>query len=177
MATPNMTLTASNIDKAVLIGALETATISEADYISFYDVSAVGEAKQRKIPFDEFISVIKTYIDALPSAEPSDAGKPVVVGPDGAYGLGATLSGTAETFLVSPDDWDALANSSPYYFTATKIPNTVIGENSTVELINNSPVIFARYGLAILYASDSIVQFIAHTKPDIEIVMKVIVHG
>lgn len=59
------------------------------------------------------------------------------------------VDGTTETLTIATSDWAALASSSPYTYSATASVTATIGANSTVELLNDQPILFGTYGFAI----------------------------
>lgn len=173
-----MSLPAEEIDKAVLIGALASGEISGADYISFYDSSAEGQAKQRKISFSDFIDAVKTYITGLPAATAADAGKSVHVDNEGNYILSAAATGQSEYCNILPDEWNSINTASPFEWYADKTLQTTIQITSTVELINNDPITMVKYGIALANPPmGQVIRFYAINQPTSAVIMKVNIYG
>lgn len=177
MPESNMSLPASAIDKAVLIGALETALISGEDFISFYDTSATGEAKQRKISWETLLNLIREYFGGLPIPTSEDVGKAIIAGSNGAYQFGPVISGASENFVILPSEWQPLSDSEPFQYYVEKTAIAQISLNSTVELINNDPVNFAKYGLAIDSVNNRTIRFMACIQPLASLAMRVMIYG
>lgn len=57
--------------------------------------------------------------------------------------------GISETLTIADTDWTALSASDPYDYSATVTVTTTISATSTVELINDQPVLFGTHGFAI----------------------------
>lgn len=62
--------------------------------------------------------------------------------------LNDKIVGATSTTSISPQDWSALADSSPYNYQHTTVMSGV-SSNSSLELINDNPVLFAKHGFAI----------------------------
>lgn len=161
----------------MVIGTLPTAAISENDYMAFYDVSASEEPKQRKITLTGIINLIKSIMGALPEAVTADEGKPVVVGSDGSFQLGASIKKASELIYVATSDWQQISDSEPFTYYAEKTIISAITADSTVELINDNPILFAKYGFAISSVNNQTIRFLCYNLPPTSVVLRVIVHG
>lgn len=84
----------------------------------------------------------------VPAPATSDAGK--FLKADGTWATaGGGGGGTTETVTIASASWASLASSSPFTYSATVTLVTTIGNDTTVELINDQAVAFANYGFAI----------------------------
>lgn len=172
MAEPNMTLKASDIDKAILIGTLLTSDVNLDDYISIYDTSANEEPKQRKVLLSSLKALILDGI-SIPTPSTDDFGRAIIVGSDGIYKLGASITPIYESFIVNVSDWTENNNIAPFGFSAGKTLSIPIITNDQVELINNSPQIFAKYGINASPPVEQAIDFYAVEKPTETIVLRV----
>lgn len=57
--------------------------------------------------------------------------------------------GISESLAIAVSSWTALVSSDPYDYSATVSVTATIGANSTIELLNDQPVLFSTYGFAI----------------------------
>lgn len=62
--------------------------------------------------------------------------------------LNDKIVGVTSTTTISPQNWSALADSSPYNYQHTTVISGA-SNNSSLELINDNPVLFAKHGFAI----------------------------
>lgn len=163
MPDSNMSMPAANIDKAVMISTLDTAAISDADFISFYDSSESVGQPQKKIS----VGALKEEITGgrtLPPATSADYGRTATVQPDGTFGLGASTVPIFENFVINVSEWVADANVTPFGYSVSKATTETLGVNDAVELINNDPYIFSKYGIN-LDARGASLKFLAVERP------------
>lgn len=92
-----------------------------------------------------------------------------------------TLTGvkkpSIEEVSISVSSWTDLSESSPYTYQATITLSTVISSSSTVELINNQPVLFANYGFAIANISGQTATIYSIGQPSTSVTLTVGVTG
>lgn len=81
----------------------------------------------------------------------------------------------SETITIPTSSWSALADSAPFDYSATVTITTTLGENSTVELINNNALLFANYGFSILSVSGQTATIASIGQPDDNVTLKVVV--
>jgi hypothetical protein len=81
--------------------------------------------------------------------------------------------GTDETYTITTADWTALSASSPYTYQATVTATYAIGNDTTVELVNDNPVLFANYGFAIGSVSGQNVTIYSIGQPSASVSLKV----
>lgn len=81
---------------------------------------------------------------------------------------------TKSTLTIATTDWAALADSSPYTYSATKA--LTIADGSTIELINDNAVLFATHGFAIGYATTTEVTIYSVGVPTASVSLKVEVY-
>lgn len=80
-----------------------------------------------------------------------------------------------ETITIPTSSWSALADSAPFDYSATVTITTTLGENSTVELINNNALLFANHGFSILSVSGQTATIASIGQPDDSVTLKVVV--
>ena len=80
-----------------------------------------------------------------------------------------------ESYAISA--WTPLASSSPYTYKATVTATYTIGNDTTVELINDQAVLFAKYGFAIGEISGQTVTIYSIGVPDINVTLEVEYRG
>lgn len=80
-----------------------------------------------------------------------------------------------ESYTISA--WTPLASSSPYTYKATVTATYTIGNDTTVELINDQAVLFAKYGFAIGEISGQTVTIYSIGVPDINVTLEVEYRG
>ena len=81
--------------------------------------------------------------------------------------------GTTESYTIATGDWTALSASSPYTYQATVTATYTIGNDTTVELINDAPVTFGNYGFAIGSVSGQNVTIYSIGQPSASVTLKV----
>lgn len=81
--------------------------------------------------------------------------------------------GTDESYTIATGDWTALSASSPYTYQATVTATYTIGNDTTVELINDAPVTFGNYGFAIGSVSGQNVTIYSIGQPSASVTLKV----
>lgn len=146
-------VTAKNTAVQSASDALESknAAVSAADSASGsadYAERQAGYAKASEEAAEEYVTMASEYSsDAQTASEEADRSK---IEAQNAAQQAQRMIGTFETFNFSVDDWQALGiDYRPYKSYAVKTAQTTIEANTIVELMNNNPVAFARYGLAI----------------------------
>ncbi len=79
----------------------------------------------------------------------------------------------SDSITIPTSSWSALADSDPFKYSATATITTTLDSSKTVTLINNTPVLFAKYGFQISAVSGQNVTIIAVEQPDESITLKV----
>lgn len=131
--------------------ASKNAAVSAANSASGsadYAERQAGYAKASEEAAEEYVTMASEYSsDAQTAAEAANASK---VAAQAAAQQAQRMIGTFETFNFSINDWQALGvDYRPYRTYSVKTAQTTIEANTIVELVNNNPVTFARYGFAI----------------------------
>ena len=76
-----------------------------------------------------------------------------------------------ESYTIS--SWSSLASSVPYTYSATIVATHVIGNNTTVELINDQAVLFATYGFAIGSINSQNITIYSIGQPSSNVTLKI----
>ena len=87
--------------------------------------------------------------------------------------------GISESLAIAVSSWAALASSSPYTYSATVSVTATIGANSTVELLNDQPILFGTYGFAIGAAdtTNNTVTIYSIGQPDASVSLNINIKG
>lgn len=80
-----------------------------------------------------------------------------------------------ESYTISA--WTPLASSNPYTYKATVTATYSIGNDTTIELINDQAVLFANYGFAIGEISGQTVTIYSIGVPDTNVTLEVEYRG
>lgn len=81
-----------------------------------------------------------------------------------------------ETYTI--DAWgEAPEEDEPYYYKAIVLPEYTVGEDTRVELLNDSPALFAEYGFAIKGVSEEGVEILSLSEPDDTVTLTVCYRG
>lgn len=83
----------------------------------------------------------------------------------------------SESYTITTSDWTALSGFSPYTYSATVTAAHTIGNDTTIELINDQPVLFAKYGFAIVSASGQNLTIYSIGTPDASVTLEVEYNG
>lgn len=80
-------------------------------------------------------------------------------------------------YTIQSSSWMALENQSPYTYNSNINISPTVGVNSIIELINNQPVLFAKYGFAIgeINGQSVIIYSIGQPSNDTTLTLSVIV--
>lgn len=87
--------------------------------------------------------------------------------------IGQYLSGTTESYTIATSDWSSLASSSPYTYSTTVTATTTIGNDTIVHLLNDQPVLFSTYGLAVGAVSGQNVTIYSIGQPSASVTLKI----
>ena len=126
-------------------------------------------------PFTGTDGVVAGTSGLVPAPATTDAGK--FLKADGTWDTAGGGGGTTETATIATGSWSALASSSPYTYSATVTLATTIGNDSTVELINNQAVLFANFGFAIGAIAGQNVTIYSIDKPSASVTLTFNVEG
>lgn len=92
---------------------------------------------------------------------------------DSGYQTASDVNGSIESYTIATSSWVALANSSPYTYSATVTATYQIGNNTVVRLLNDQPVTFANYGFAVGSISGQTVTLYSIGTPDSSVTLKI----
>ncbi len=140
--------------------------------------TSTGGRGQIEVPNDQVDDEIKLSM-WLPVTTGDDTPIPLVIKRDGIYfnGIKQAQCGTVESFTIQPSAWTALANKSPFTYSATVTAAAPIGDDTVVELINSDAVAFARYGFSIGAVSGQSITVYSVGAPTESTVLKIKIGG
>lgn len=82
-----------------------------------------------------------------------------------------------ETFAIASADWQTLANSSPYTYSATITATYDVGTKTEIGTINDQPILFANYGFVVGAVNGQTITIYAIDKPAEDITLSVRFRG
>ena len=82
-----------------------------------------------------------------------------------------------ESYTIATSDWSALSSSDPYTYSTTVTATHTIGNDTLIELLNNNPVLFAKYGFAIGAVSGQTLTIYSIGEPDASVSLGVSYSG
>lgn len=83
----------------------------------------------------------------------------------------------SESYTITTSDWTALSSSSPYTYSTTVTATHIIGNDTTIELINDQPVLFATNGFAIASVSGQVLTIYSIGAPSASVTLEVQYNG
>lgn len=84
------------------------------------------------------------------------------------------IHGVVETMQIAVADWNADSTIAPYTASAHKNMLAPLADVVSVELVNNNPVLFAKYGLAISDVVGQTIYFYAMTAPSEDVILRIL---
>lgn len=141
--------------------------------------TSTGGRGQIEVPNDQVDGEIKLEMWLPVTAEGDDTPIPLVIKKDGIYfnGIKQAQSGTVESFAIQASAWTALADKSPFTYSATVIAAAPIGDDTMVELTNSDAVAFAKYGFSIGAVSGQSITVYSVGAPTESTVLKIKIGG
>ena len=91
--------------------------------------------------------------------------------------LSEAAFGTTETYTIADSDWRLLSSSSPYKYYTTVSATSTVGSDTIVELLNDQPILFAKYGFAIASVVNQVVTLYAVALPTSSTVLNINYRG
>lgn len=72
---------------------------------------------------------------------------------------------------ITSESWSVLNDSAPYTYSATVTLTKLTSDSTSIELINNNPVLFATHGFAIASVSGSTVIIYSIDRPSADVTL------